>query len=84
MSAPNNGEMTFALTEKEDRNGEKYLFAGVQLLGVVVFIRQDGLDSRGTPRWKATLKKYTGPQDPDAAVWDEEASGNKQQLRRPR
>ncbi len=85
MSAPNNGELSFSLTEKEDRNGETYLFAGVQLLGAVIFIRPDGTDGRGKARWKLTLKKYTGPADPDAAAWeDDKSSDNKQTLGRQR
>lgn len=84
MSTHNNGELTFSLIEKTDRNGEMYLFAGVQLLGVVVFVRRDGTDNRGFSRWKLVVKKYTGPSTGEPSDSDAWGTSDKDQLRSER
>jgi len=55
-----NGEFTFALTERIDKNRQTYLFAGIQMLGAVLFVRPDGPPGEGR-RWRAVLKPYSGP-----------------------
>lgn len=66
-----NGEFCFTLTERKDRHRQTYLFAGIQLLGAVLFVRPDGPPGEGR-RWKAVLKPYSGPPATDREPSDEE------------
>ncbi len=69
------GEFTFTMTERKDRNGKTYLFGGLKMLNSVLFIRkEEGLVAPGQrPKWKAVLKPYEPKnQDPDAATWNNE------------
>lgn len=73
-----NGEFTFTLIEKTDRNGQTYLRGGIHLINAVLFVRPLGVTGPdGCPRWQATLKPYTGPQsktidNPDDTGWEDE------------
>ena len=69
MNAPN-GEFTFILREKRDRNGDVYLFGGLQFMNMVLFIRPEPNDE--FKRWKAVLKPYTPkPGKDDEFGWEE-------------
>lgn len=74
MTIPN-GEFSFSLSERYDKNKDFYLFGGLPFLGVVVFVRPDGIDDTGVKRWKLVVKPYAGPsqnsskQDHDSDVW---------------
>lgn len=69
---PVNGEFTFYLTEKRDRNGDAYMFGGLQLFNVVVFAFPEPSSTPDEPRrWKMVVRPYTGPR-PDSGVWTDE------------
>lgn len=72
----NEGELVFELVEKVDKRGEKYLFGGVRLLGLVIFAWPE-LTAQGEPkRYKAVVKRYQGPQEPDE--WEDITPRRKQ------
>lgn len=52
-----NGEFYFELTEKVDRDGNTYLFGGVQLFNAVVFVRPDTKKGEGE-RWIMSVRPY--------------------------
>lgn len=76
MSILSNGEFTFSLKEKIDRNKNMYLFGAIQLFNCVIFVRPSGMSGPdGLPRWNAVVRPYTGQQgqrNPDEDVWEEE------------
>lgn len=51
------GELHFSLREKVDRTGARYLFGGIRLFGVVMFVRVDPID---TKLFHAIVKPYEG------------------------
>jgi len=74
-----NGEFSFTLKEKTDRNKQRYLFGGIHLINCVLFVRPAGTGPDGLPRWQAVLKPYRPQEavqdpDPDAAAWEEDDS----------
>lgn len=68
------GEFHFTLTEKRDKNGDLYLFGGLQMLNAVLFIRPDDGEPGRPKKWKAVLKPYRPREDAHASVWDDEAT----------
>lgn len=67
------GEFSFTLTERVDRNGDKYLFAGIRILNSVLFIRPEPAAAGRPNRWQAVLKPYRpkGEEDNYEAPWTE-------------
>jgi hypothetical protein len=67
------GEFNFTLTERTDRNGDKYLFAGIRILNSVLFIRPEPEVAGRPKRWQAVLKPYRpkGDEDDYEAPWNE-------------
>ena len=58
MSNANNGEFSFTLREKEDKNGDMYLFAGIHMLNAVIFIRPLPKAPGEEQKWSAVVKPY--------------------------
>ena len=68
-----NGEFRFDLQERTDRYGQKYLFAGIKMLGIVLFVRPDDAPSAdGRKRWRAVAKKYNKKEENREFDWPEE------------
>jgi hypothetical protein len=72
-----NGEFVFVLNEKEDRNGDKYLFGGLEFLNAVIFIRPEPAPHGEPRRWRAVLKPYkpkslNGTDSLEANVWGDD------------
>lgn len=67
------GEFSFTLTERRDRHGDLYLFAGVRILNSVLFVRPEPEVSGRPRRWHAVLKPYRpkGEDDNYEAAWSE-------------
>lgn len=75
MTGLPNGEFHFNLVEREDRHGDKYLFAGLQILNAVIFIREEPTRPDEPRRFRAVLKPYTGrPNDVDE-TWNDSVPG---------
>lgn len=67
------GEFSFTLTERRDKHGNLYLFAGVRILNSVLFVRPEA-EVPGRPRrWQAVLKPYRpkGEDDNFESAWTE-------------
>lgn len=71
--SPVNGEFTFHVTERTDRNGVPYLFAGIQLLNVVLFLFPEPQAPGEPRRWKGVVRPYQGGQGRavDAGAWND-------------
>lgn len=67
--APVNGEFTFHMQERTDRNGVTYMFAGIRLLGVVVFLFPEPCAPGEPRRWKGVVRPHQAKTD--NGVWDE-------------
>lgn len=78
------GEFHFTLTEKQDRNGDMYLFAGVRILNSVLFIRPAPFVPGAPQRWYAVLKPYRSKGDEEnyEPVWTESEKPSKKETKR--
>ena len=79
------GEFTFTLTERRDRNGQIYLFAGLKMFNSVLFIRKEPTIPGQPQRWQGVLKPYRpkGAEEQEAydSPWIEKQALSEQQAR---
>lgn len=60
------GELHFSLREKTDRAGRRYLFGGIRLFNVVVFVRADVADAK---LFHGVVKPYSNDNVPEEFPW---------------
>lgn len=76
------GEFSFRLTEKKDRNGDTYLFGSLKMFNSVIFVREEPRIAGEPKRFLAVVKPYQPRKDEsdivdDTNVWEEETPQRK-------